>query len=84
MESQSGKEPPTVARKVLVACVAVLLVSGGLCGVQLLILHGAGRAPDSLTAVFMLTGAAELIAMSCAVVVGLGALLVWIVGNSRR
>ena len=72
------------AAKVLVICLTVLLVAGGLCGVQSALLSGARFLPDSWAEVFIVTGVIELIAMLASVVVGFIALLVWGFGSMFR
>lgn len=71
------------AAKVAALCAAVLLVSAGLCGMQLLWLNRAGGMSENL-GVFMITGAIELMAMLASVVVGFIALLVWGFGSMFR
>jgi len=66
------------AAKVVVICVVVLLVSAGLCGMQLLVLNdGNIKSSSDLTEVFMVTGAVEVVAILVATLVGVIALLVW-------
>ena len=64
--------------KWLVIAVVALLVSSGLCGLQVAIMSGANPSGASLGSLFMFTGAVELIVMAlsaCAVVVSL---IIWI------
>lgn len=73
------------AAKMVVICVAVLLVSAGLCGVQLLILNAGNiKTSSALTSVFMVTGAVEIIAILVAILVGIIALLVSAFGRIFR
>ena len=73
------------AAKAVAICAAVLLVSGGLCGMQLLVLnlHLGGNTND-MAPIFMLTGALELVAIVVSAVVGFIALLVWGFGSLFR
>ena len=63
----------------LVTCVVILLVAGGLCGLQLLILT---EYPDSnkLTSLFIVTGLIELGVVIVSIVLALAALvrLIWL------
>ncbi len=63
--------------RLLVTCFVILLVAGGLCGMQLYILN---LTPNNgvLGSLFMVTGAVELAAILASAVVGLFALLAWI------
>lgn len=63
--------------KVLAISAAVLLVAGGLCGVQFLIISGVRGNAQALVSVFTLTGILELIAIVMAGLTAAGALLAW-------
>ncbi|HKF48174.1 MAG TPA: hypothetical protein VKB38_12510 [Terracidiphilus sp.] len=67
--------------KVAAICAAVLLVSAGLCGAQLLVLNFAAGRSNSLGTAFIVTGALELIAIILSAAVGVIALLIWGIGK---
>jgi hypothetical protein len=64
--------------KLLAICAAVLLVSSGLCGLQLFLAGAAYGRSDGLTILFAVLGVVELIAMAGSVVVGIISLLFWL------
>jgi hypothetical protein len=72
------------AAKAIAICVTVLLVSAGLCGMQLLVLNLSRGSADGLTTIFMITGALELIAILLSVLIGFIALLIWGFGSLFR
>ena len=63
--------------RLLVNCVVILLIAGGLCGLQLFTLNFTSN-NGALTSLLMVTGAVELAAMLASALVGLFALLAWI------
>jgi hypothetical protein len=70
--------------KLLVVCATVLLVSGGLCGVQYAVFSVASHSgEDILAPIFMYTGMAELAAMLLSVL-GLVIGATWLVGKAIR
>jgi hypothetical protein len=62
--------------QLIVVCVCVLLVSGGLCGVQLAIAN-IPNAPDVLQPVFMILGAFELLAMGASALLLVFCVIAW-------
>ncbi|HTB98395.1 MAG TPA: hypothetical protein VK716_15400 [Terracidiphilus sp.] len=61
--------------RLLVTCIAIMLVAGGLCGLQFLIVNADPENSGPLMSLFMVTGAAELVAMLVSTVLALGALI---------
>jgi hypothetical protein len=72
--------------KLLAICVAIFLVSSGLCGMEFLIAGMAGARANSLVPLFIAIGVLSLIAIAISVVVGFIALILWAVGlkGSKR
>jgi len=67
------------ARKALVVCAVVLLVAGGLCGLQFVAFASGAVASGPLTGVLMTTGVIELVAMGGAALAGFLTLLLWLI-----
>lgn len=63
--------------RLLVMCITVLLVSAGLCGLQLAIVSSDNGNPW-IANLFILTGFVELVAMILSALVGIIALMVWL------
>jgi hypothetical protein len=64
--------------RILVLCATVLLIASGLCGTQLLILNAVPNGSgNNLTALFMITGILELVAMALSAAGVIVAALVW-------
>ena len=72
------------AAKVVVICAVVLLVSYGLCGVQMSMLGLLHGAPTSVSEGLVIASVIEGIAGSVALLVGFIALLVWGIGSMIR
>jgi hypothetical protein len=70
------------AAKVATVCAAIFLLSGGLCGLQVLVLNDGGG--DRFMTVYIIAGALEVIAIVLSAVVGFVALLVWGFGSLLR
>ena len=65
--------------RLLVTCIAILLVAAGLCGLQLVILNvGTSAINNGLASLFFVTGIIELAAMAISALLAFGAFLVWI------
>ena len=62
--------------RILAICATVLLVSGGLCGLQAVLMSAIHN--NSLITFFMVTGLVELGAIVLSLVVGLGAVVAWV------
>jgi hypothetical protein len=59
--------------KVLVICVAVLLLSAGLCGLQWTLVNGHGLPSNAL----IITGIIEIVGMVLSAAAGFVALVIW-------
>lgn len=72
------------AAKVVVVCVAVFLVSAGLCGIESVTLSAVHHMPDNAAGVLIGVGVLGAVGMILSALVGFIALLVWGIGGIFR
>jgi hypothetical protein len=70
--------------KLVVFCLTIFLVAGGLCGLQWAISNGMHSGVDNLAVVFAITGILELGVMLLSLAAMIGGALVWMIAAIRR